>query len=199
MYSQMKMGELLVLSFRAPREAMRFLLALNLGRQAVWQIFVIVTLLGAIAESFLYGMLAEVVATQGLELVEPVPFSRVALNGALLLLVAVILTYLGAGGDSDRFTDILLALSWYRGIATLIAASALLVWSVASTAALLLLVVLNLYSVWLAINFVSVALSDAPMGRTFAYLMVAFILSLVAVMAVSGFLDFLGLGSWINV
>jgi len=190
MHSQVKMGELLVLSVRTPKEAMRILLALNLGRQAVWLIFALVMLLGAVAESLLYGQLVEFIAMQGpeffvamhrLELVEPLPTSRLVINGILLLLVAVVLTYLGAGGNANRFTDILLALSWYRGIVAMIAAVAFLVWFIAPPAALVLLVALTFYSMWLAINFVFVALSEAPLGRTFAYLIISVVLGVVAV------------------
>ncbi len=180
--SPMTFVELLGLSFRAPADAMRALQALKPGPQAVWLGFAIATLLSTIVDSLLLGPLADMAEAVGMLLVAPAPVPMALSKACLMVLAAAFLTRLATvtEGREQRFTDILLALVWFRTVAALAAGLVLAVFLLAPGLGLFFLMAVNLYSGWLALNFVSVALSDAPLGRTLVILLIAVILSLLA-------------------
>lgn len=164
-----------------PREGMRRVLELRMTHREIWMFFVAVTAANTVAETLIWMMLKDQVIAAGFALDPASPFSMMMIKASILLVVALSLNRFSfdVPDRTERFYHVLMSLTLYRAVGTLSIFVCLVLLFVSFELALLVLVVTQIYLVWLVTSYASVALGDMRLGSTFILLFISVIVGMI--------------------
>jgi hypothetical protein len=180
---------LLVLSLKAPEAAARFLIGLNLPRNILWQLFVLVTILSVLIVVVTQGPAPEPV--QGEPAIPAIsPMAYTVILGAALVLFAAALQFAGQIlGGAGTFEAAMIIVIWTEAVSTvlrILQATILLV--IPGSAGLLTILGVGLM-IWVLVNFVNALHRFDHLGKALLTIVIATFgigLALSLVLAVIG-------------
>lgn len=149
------LGDLLSETLTTPRVAAARLIMLDLPRGLLWQALALVIVLNALA--FHLGVLLQPPA-------EPLPplmatpffFALTLGGGALATVVSIVIAGRWLGGEAG-LSDILVLVVWLQALRLVVQLAATVLTLLAPGLALILLMAVNLYGLWIFVNFIDVA------------------------------------------
>ena len=176
-----QMGPLVVLTLKKPAEAARQILALNLGREAVWLSFFLVVVFNCLIQLSTDLIFMAPEAPVNAE-AESIPFILIRSAGAMLLSVVAFLLVGRVLGGSATLSGLLILMIWLSFLQSG-ALLAMVLASVALPALTLLLLLATLgWSLYITLHFLNEAHQFGSLGKAFAVILLAAIVALPIVL-----------------
>ena len=164
------LADLVRLTLRDPASAGRQIMALNLGRDALWTALALV----ASVNTLILSVSAMMLPPSGLPAFFDSPLAMfVILTGVLVLTVhAIYWTGQALGGQGD-LGDLLALLVWLQGLRVGVQFIVTLLLFAAPTLSLVVSLVAGVWALWISLHFIAVTFGFASLGKAAGVLLVA--------------------------
>lgn len=179
--------DLTVATLTEPRVAAARLIGLGLGRDILWQALLLAVVLNALA--FWLGVLA-VPSGQELPPMMATPFMFALTMGCGAVVTVFAITFVGTWlGGAAQLDEILVLVAWLQALRLVVQVIATVLTVSLPGLALLLLMAVNIYGLWIFVNFIDVAHRFGSLLKAFGVILMAgfgIVIGLVLMLSIIG-------------
>lgn len=162
---------LVVTTLTEPRLAAEQLIALQVARPVLWQAMLLMVVLNALA--FWIGVLAIPPAT-GLPPMMGTPFMFALTMGCGAVVTVFAVTFVGTWlGGQARLDDILVLVTWLQGLRFAVQVLTTFLTFTFPSLAIVVLMAVNIYGLWIFVNFIDIAHRLESLGKAFGVVLMA--------------------------
>jgi len=179
--------DLVTETLTTPRLAAARLIALQVPRPVLWQALLLMVVLNALA--FWVGILA-MPPEQPLPPMMGSPFMFALTMGCGAVVTVFAVTLVGAWlGGSARLEDVLVLVTWLQALRLAVQVVATFLTATLPSLAIVLLMAVNIYGLWILVNFIDIAHRFGSLPRAFGVILMAalgIVMGLIVMLSLNG-------------